>query len=351
MASYRWAVIGAGPAGIAAVGSLLDHGVPGSEIIWIDSHFAVGDFGSRWKNIPSNTKVQLFQNFLHASDAFSYAACDKPFKLNHTPSEHTCLLNLMVEPLQWVTHQLQAKVTIKKAFVESLSFSHGVWNLKVSNENIHVQNVVLAIGAEPKTLALASCPLIPLQDAMDAYEIKKHLTSEDVVAVFGSSHSAVLALKNLVDSSVKKIINFYRSPLIYAIYTDHGILYDDTGLKGSAAEWAREHLHEILPANLLRVESNDNHVQAYLPECTKVVYAVGFERRHIPIEGMDYIQYDHKTGIIAPGLFGLGIAFPEAKMNHLGMIEHSVGLWKFMVYLKRIMPCWLQAEKLYTEQH
>src|SRR5580700_735646 len=130
MASYNWAVIGAGPAGIAAVGNLLDYGIAGSEILWIDPQFAVGDFGSRWKNIPSNTKVQLFLKFLHASDAFSYAACDKSFQLNHTPDEHTCLLKLMVEPLQWVTHQLQAKVIIKKDFVDNLSFHNGVWNLK-----------------------------------------------------------------------------------------------------------------------------------------------------------------------------------------------------------------------------
>src|SRR5580704_17562457 len=110
--SYSWAVIGAGPAGIAAVGNLLDHGVAGSEILWIDPQFAVGDFGSRWKNIPSNTKVQLFQKFLHPSDAFSYAACDQSFELNHTADEETCLLDLMVKPLQWVTHQLQIKVNI-----------------------------------------------------------------------------------------------------------------------------------------------------------------------------------------------------------------------------------------------
>ncbi len=345
MTSYRWAVIGAGPAGIAAVGSLLDHGIAGHEILWIDPQFTAGDFGSRWKNIPSNTKVQLFLKFLYASHAFSYASCDQNFELNHTPAERTCSLSLMAEPLQWVTHQLQTKVSIKKDFVENLSFKNGLWNLKIGdNARIHANNVILAIGAEPKTLAMTSCPVIPLQDAMDFEGIKKHLTPDDVVAVFGSSHSAVLALKNLVSYSPKKIINFYRSPLIYAIYTDEGILYDDTGLKGSAAEWAREYLHDVLPFGLIRVESNDAMIQTYLPECTKVVFAVGFERRHIAIEGMDNIQYNQKTGVIAPGLFGFGIAFPEEKMDLSGASTHSVGLWKFMCYLQRIMPIWLQAK-------
>ena len=34
--TYAWAVIGAGPAGIAAVGKLLDHGVADKDIVWID---------------------------------------------------------------------------------------------------------------------------------------------------------------------------------------------------------------------------------------------------------------------------------------------------------------------------
>lgn len=345
MVSYSWAVIGAGPAGIAAVGNLLDLGVLGSEILWIDPQFTVGDFGSRWKNIPSNTKVELFIKFLYACDAFSYSACDQSFELNHIPAEKTCLLRFMVEPLQWVTTQLLSKVDIKRNFVEGLFFNDDLWHLKLNREHVSAKNVILAIGAEPKTLAINSCPVIPLQDAMDSESIKNYLRPDDIVAVFGSSHSAVLALKHLVDCSVKKIINFYRSPLVYAIYTDNGILFDDTGLKGGTAVWARENLHESLPLNLLRVESNEDMIQTYLPECTKVVYAVGFERRHISVEKFRDIQYDNQTGMIAPGLFGFGIAFPEAKTNHLGVIEHSVGLWKFMTYLKRVMPVWLQSRE------
>ncbi len=339
MQSYQWAVVGAGPAGIAAVGKLLDYGIAAHDILWIDPQFKVGDFGLRWKNIPSNTKVNLFLKFLHASEAFSYASCDQPFALNNIPGEETCLLHWMVEPLQWVTQQLQNKVHSMQTMVKSLTFKDQWWGATVDNKHVYAKNVVLAIGAEPKTLPIASCPVISLQDALDNQRIKNHIEPEDTIAVFGSSHSAVLILKNLVDHSVKKIINFYRSPLIYAVYTDEGIINDDTGLKGMAAEWAREHMHDHLPANLIRVESNDKHIQHYLPGCTKVVSAVGFERRSIPIEGIDKIHYEN--GMIAPGLFGLGIAFPEAKTNHLGEIEYSVGLWKFMSYLERVMPTWL----------
>lgn len=341
--SYCWVVIGAGPAGIAAVGKLLDHGVAASQILWIDPQFKVGDFGSYWRNIPSNTKVNLFLKFLHACDAFSYSACDEPFELNHVPGDETCHLRLMAEPLQWVTDKLKAKVHTKMDVVESLAFKNQIWSIKLGMEEVYAKNVILAIGAEPKTLSLASSPVIPLHDAMDDKGIKKHLGPDDTIAVFGSSHSAVLVLKNLVHHSAKKIINFYRSPLLYAVYTRDEILFDDTGLKGSTAVWAREYLSDVLPSNLMRVYSDDKNIQNYLPECTKIVFGVGFQRRVIAIEGVGEVQYCDKTGVIAPGLFGFGIAFPEAKINSLGMIEYRVGLWKFMDYLQRVMPVWLQG--------
>ena len=75
-------------------------------------------------------------------------------------------------------------------------------------------------------------PTVPLQDAMDRRRIALHINNNDIVAVFGSSHSAMLVLRNLVESGVKKIINFYRTPLRYAVYYDDWILFDDTGLKG-----------------------------------------------------------------------------------------------------------------------
>ena len=59
-ATFQWAVIGAGPAGIAAIGKLLDNDIDPAHIAWIDPAFCVGDFGTEWKNVSSNTRVKLF---------------------------------------------------------------------------------------------------------------------------------------------------------------------------------------------------------------------------------------------------------------------------------------------------
>ena len=55
MTQYKWTVIGAGPAGIAAVGRLLDHGIAPEKIAWVDPDFTAGDLGNKWRAVSSNT--------------------------------------------------------------------------------------------------------------------------------------------------------------------------------------------------------------------------------------------------------------------------------------------------------
>lgn len=340
---YQWAVIGAGPAGIAAVGQLLDQGIKPADIVWIDPKFTVGDFGTIWRNVPSNTKVSLFHKFLHAAQSFEYKDCSENFALNTADPNETCHLSLMADPLQWVSNQLRKKVATIEDVAEHLSLKERTWTVKLQNTSITARHVILAVGAEARNLAFSKPDLIPLQAGMDSQRINQYCSKENTVAVFGSSHSAVLVLRNLVENGVQRIINFYRSPLRYAVYLDDWILFDDSGLKGPTALWAKENIDGKLPANLERVYSNEENIEHYLPQCDKVVYAVGFDRRSLPvIDGVGHVEYIEECGIIAPGLFGFGIAFPEGKYNLFGMYEYRVGLWKFMDYLKRVLPVWLK---------
>lgn len=129
----------------------------------------------------------------------------------------------------------------------------------------------------------------------------------------------------------------------YATYFADWTLFDDTGLKGLTAEWARENIDGELPANLQRFSATDDNIKQQLMYCDKAVYAVGFEpRKSIHFKGFEALTYNKHSGIIAPGLFGLGIAFPESNIDRFNHLEYRVGLWKFMDYLNRIMPVWLQ---------
>lgn len=339
MQSYEWVVVGAGPAGIAAVGKLIDFGVQPKRIGWIDPAFQVGDFGSKWQHVSSNTKVGLFLRFFEACQAFNYHLAP-PFAIQRQPAEETCMLALAADPLQWISNQLQAQVNTIYGWVEALHPHDSKWQLKVADKTIAATNVILAIGSEPKQLAYP-LPAIHLTIALHPAALKAACTPQDVIAVFGSSHSAVLILKTLLEEcNIQRVINFYLSPLRYAVYFDDWILYDDTGLKGIAAQWAKANLEgNTLPSRLARYHATPENIATHLPQCTKAIYATGFQARTIANLPT---HYNNQTGEIAPHLFGIGIAFPEAKVNPEGMLEYRVGLWKFMDYLERVVPLWVR---------
>jgi hypothetical protein len=337
-----WMVVGAGPAGIAAVGKLLDQGVSPRSIGWMDPHFQVGDLGKKWHQVSSNTQVELFSRFLFDCKAFNYQKRPQPFPLDHLNPEDTCLLEYIVKPLEWVTNHLKKTVQSIEAVALALQLKNNQWEIKTERESLFAKNVILAMGSEEKTLPLTGPETIPLSTALHKKNLEKAVSCDDTVGVFGSSHSAVLILANLEELKVKKIINFYRSPHQYAVFLKDWTLFDNTGLKGFAANWAKKHLDGVLPNNLSRILTSDHTFSEAFSLCNKVIYAVGFERRKIPVlEQFEKMDYNDKTGIIAPGLFGFGIAFPQAQFDPLMNLEHRVGLWKFMDYLNTILPIWL----------
>lgn len=342
--SLQWAVIGAGPAGIASIGQLIDKGVNPNQILWIDPKFNVGDFGEFWSNVSSNTKVKLFKDFLSNCKSFRYNQKDKQFEIDNLPIDETCKLACMVEPLVFVTRQLQNQVNCIKSSVDKLNLFDKKWHMGLSDGEVYSsKNVILATGAIPRSMPeKEGVETINLYDALDIDKLAKKVNKDDTVAVFGSSHSAVILLRDLLDLGVKEVINFYRKPLRYAVQINDWILFDNTGLKGNTASWARDNLNGMFPKGLTRVISNDESVALHLPLCTKVIYATGFKARLPIIEDYPNYQYNPCNGIIAPGLFGVGIGFPESKTDRFGNTELNVGLWKFMGYLERVIPVWLK---------
>lgn len=339
---FQWAIVGAGPAGIAAVGKLLDAGIEPSQILWLDPTFTVGDLGRHWKNVSSNTTVKLFINFLKEARSFLYDKAPD-FELNHLPPETTCTLSYIVEPLQWISNHLCKTVHAEKTTLKDMSLSGRVWTLHTKSHTFLAKNVILATGAVPMGLEYPNVTKIPFDVAIDQKRLKDSVKHEETYAVFGSSHSAIIIIKYLVDLGVKKIINFYRSPCRYAINMGDWILFDNTGLKGKTAQWAREYIDGTLPANLVRYKSNPANIAKFLPECDKAIYAVGFKGRDsVAIGEYEHKQYNPHVGIIAPGLFGFGIAYPEVKPDPFGSVESQVGLWKFMVYLNKVLPVWFK---------
>ena len=191
------------------------------------------------------------------------------------------------------------------------------------------------------------------------------------VAVVGASHSAILALLNLLDLAHSthpqlRIKWFTRHALRYAEPQDGWILRDNTGLKGEAADFARHQLEdEALPKSeagrfITKIDCGGGadrekaQMAAHLPSCSHIVQAIGFTPNALPelsINGhlLENPEFNNESGgfhvkengRVVRGLFGAGIAFPERVVDPHGNVEYAVGLWKFMNFLKRVTPEWV----------
>jgi cation diffusion facilitator CzcD-associated flavoprotein CzcO len=340
--TYAWTVIGAGPAGIAAVGRLLDHGIAPEEIAWVDPAFAAGDLGAKWRSVSSNTQAALFLSYLHGSSAFRFSSAP-PMPLREVDPEETCALALVADPLLWVTEHLRERVKAFQTTATALFLERRQWRIDTPLQPLSSKNVILAVGAVPKKLCYPQLSEIAVEVALDPEKLADEPLTNATVAVFGSSHSSMIVLPNLLRQPVRKVINFYRSPLTYAVYLDDWILFDDSGLKGRAADWARENIDGVYPDRLERSWVSSPDFEDRLAACDRVVYTVGFERRALPqTPQWGQLDYNPNNGILAPGLFGLGIAFPERAIDRYGYVEYRVGLKKFMNYLDAVLPLWLR---------
>lgn len=236
--------------------------------------------------------------------------------------------------------------------------------------------LVLCTGSNPIStpLPITGLKKLELDPALKPSHLKQVLSPDEelTVAVIGASHSAILVLRNLYNLASSthpqlRIRWFTRHPLRYAEERDGWILRDNTGLKGDVAVWAKENLEEdVLPSSTVSKylsklattrEREQDDYKRYLPGCTHVVQAIGYKRNEIPAltrNGKPVLPvYDNRTGGFADekgkkvnGLFGAGIAWPERVVDPEGNAEHAVGLWKFMSYLQRVVPCWVKAKRI-----
>ena len=338
----NWLIVGAGPEGIITVGVLMDIGIDPKTIVWVDPEFNVGRMGEFYCHVPSNNKAKEFIAFINACNTFQECSCPAIDALHLLDPMHACDLELIVEPLRCITQYLNTKVKPVQDSINALNFENGMWHVGTQNSGqITAQHVVLATGSKPRTLELNNQNVIPLDYALDQETLKTLVNKNDRVGVVGGAHSAILLLKYLSTMPVLHIYNFYRKPITYAI--DQGCwALDPVALKGTTAIWAKEVLEKNPPANLSRIKIEDeNKLNRWLRRCTKVIYAIGLERNQVPaINGTTPItSYQENTGLIAPRLFGIGVAFPEYKVDE-GHGRHIIGLNCFMDYAHRLIPQW-----------
>lgn len=365
-------VIGAGPGGLTAVACMLDKGAP--SLTWIDPHFLGGRWGERYGEVPSNTKVRLFLDFVRASPFLSQLVAEAPQPNAYThlaalPQDKGCPIRAAADLVVFVAQQMQLRrtdrVRMLHGHVLGLQRHAGSWTARVQADSgatsaVACARVVLATGSEP--VAPPDAPagrVLDLDTALTPTALRRWIdaAAPRALAVVGSSHSAVLALKNITDvAPALPVTHYFRHALRYAEEMDGGwILHDNTGLKGVAAAWARETYPRLARISKVQLPADRNdEATLYRRELQgadaahDAVYAVGFRALPAPEVRVDgeaeprRIAYDDRSGRFdVPGLFGCGIAYPERVTDPRGNVEHAVGMWKFMKYVKRVSGDWV----------
>ncbi|KAL2854298.1 pyridine nucleotide-disulfide oxidoreductase-domain-containing protein [Aspergillus pseudoustus] len=382
-------VVGAGPAGLAVVGNLLEQQL--GKIVWVDPFFQAGRVHSKYREVPSNTKVALFQAYATATLPFRSVINSSRIPNAFTTmakldQEKTCHLHHAADVVRALSDGLvkMDQVYACRGHVTAANLDHTrSWTVRIkgldAQDEVEVSTtrLILCTGSSPTTVPVPvaedTVKRLDLDIVLKPSELASTIssTSSTTVAVVGASHSAILALLNLFDLARTSHPNlrikwFTRHPLRYAEYMDGWILRDNTGLKGRAADFARAQLEDsALPTSdagrfITKIDcagglgKEATQYQRHLPGCSYLVQAVGYTRDPLPelsvtglaLESEDlnwdstFGGFTDRSGRVIPGLHGAGIAFPERVVDPCGNVEHAVGFFKFMKFLKRVTPQW-----------
>lgn len=364
--------------------------------LFIDFATAVAPFRKIVSGVPSRSRYE------EPSESDGVSVSGKPDKLQALRSldqDKGCQLSHAADMCLMLTEGLRKTPGVQslKGKVGSaiLDEQSGTWTVQLDNDrgpehnagtvpNIaqaSTKRIVLCTGSSPNNSPLPvhipSLHNLDLDCVLSPSLLATALSPQDgptTVAVIGASHSAVLCLMNLYNlartsKSDLRIKWLTRHPLRYAEYMDGWILRDNTGLKGEAADWARKNLEpETLPTsdvskylNVVRYPAGSES-DVFAKEMQDVdfyVQAIGYSPDPIPTlqtqSGKPVTPfYDHENGSFTyevgkvgeereklPGLFGAGIAWPERVRDPHGNVEMAVGFWKFMRYIKRVVPGWV----------
>ncbi|WVQ95747.1 hypothetical protein IAU59_002846 [Kwoniella sp. CBS 9459] len=437
---YDAVIIGAGPGGLATIISLIDAGL--TSILWVDKRFGSGRLNELYREISSNTKVGIYLDAIESSPT-----CQKIVSSTSTPApspnaidklrsidkDETCQLSLAGDMIELLEAGVVGIEGVEKCVgeVKEGYYEDGQWNVQLpsssstssassssltssASSTAITPRLFLCTGSHPivpdppihakvapnlKVLDLDECmlksklPTLLKQDRSKGNPSPSTSTfpSQNVVAVIGNSHSGVLVCRNLYEVSQEqpeidiKILNFRRRGIKYAEYREDGIVYDNTGLKGATADWAKMVMDnpDHPPSSIEQIDLGDDEDKVYeqrLKECTHIIYAIGYEantypalylgdrkqgkqdggvnghahasnaQKHAPDDKRRIdtkLEFDQHTsgfkvdGQSVKGLYGLGIAHPEETEDPEGHVEAAVGVAKFFKFAQRVQDHWV----------
>lgn len=321
MVEYQAIVLGAGPAGIAVVGNLLDQKV--KPILWIDDKFAGGRLNEKYREVPANTRVCLFRDFATAVSPLKQVVEETPRPnaytvLDEMDGEWRCEIGQAADLCQMLINGLDANEGAHKfrGRVSSFRWSDASrkWSVQLpespdstngnSDTTASAKMLVLCHGASPSPppfpISLPNLTELSLDPALRPSELATIIPRNDhvTIAVVGASHSAILVLRNLYNLASSthphlRVKWFTRHALRYAIPQPDGwTLRDNTGLKGVAATFAKDNLEDDKIAHSpggqyirkisTTAEKQEEIYSREMPGCTYVIQAIGYTQDPFP---------------------------------------------------------------------
>lgn len=325
-------VVGAGPAGVVAVGSLLAQKL---RVLWVDDRFDGGAL-AHYRDVPANTKVDILAamrttDFLPgglpigspaAAVMDEMATTAHAIHMEHDPATVGWTgLDRCHDFFGALTESLRkdGRCTSVVGRVGTLRLAHGTggWHARLHGAppgafSLVAPSVVLATGAvestPPDTLAPSawSCAadgrsprVVPLVSALQLEQLRALVAPHETVGIVGGGHTGLVVARHLVEAlRVKSTMLFVRRPIRLAQWDANAGAYGSwafRGLKGAAAHFAlRQGLVDVYPPpNGLIVNGSapglELHDSRALSTCREtsarvdaVVYCLGFGEAPVP---------------------------------------------------------------------
>ena len=336
MAPTHLCIIGAGISGILLILLLAETSVALNSICIIDPYFDGGDLFRTWPSVMSNTPwsatLNNMKTYLPSIQIPKWALdlpLDKP-----TP------VYMIAKLIRECAKPVLERVVCIQGLVESVNWSTNdlSWNISIRKENMNEilssKGLCFTQGSVPKGLDI-SIPSIPLEIALDSNRLAKYIEPDNKVLVFGTRHSGIHVIKNLIDNNVKSVIGIYKdsTPFIFARDGE----YD--GIKLDGAIIADDILLGKYPNVQMISTSKLSSILREVRTADWAVFAIGFESRNtirvsvdsVPV--LKWYEYDITGKLLnCPSSWGFGLAYPSQAPDG---IHWDVGVSPFLEHIHR----------------
>jgi hypothetical protein len=328
--AYTYCIIGYGIAGQLLTLELLQNGVDPTTICICDETFLGGSLVTQYGTVLSNTPWWKTRNALEVYAKWSTETIqegDSQYQKDQCmPVKDIALYCIQVanKAAEKVSKHLTTVSKIQKID------ETGLWQIQHSFGTLCCKTVFLTQGAESKGLDI-SHPTIPLHIALDKDQLQRHVTSKDIVTVFGTSHSGTILLQHLDALGIQtNAVHKFEKPFLFSRDGEYSGVKEGSELIADS----------ILQGNYKKLNlipwSDPLAIHKALLKTTKCIVCIGFQCR--PIQGSS-TKYDPSTAAIqgSENIYGFGIAYPgTSEIN--GRTYVDVSVISFQNQIRKCLP-------------